>query len=446
MSIKYKLAELGTFKNGLNFSKHAITEGCKIVGIPDFGDRVSPDWSTLSMVDKSQVTNDYLLKDGDILFVRSNGNKNLVGRTMIVRKCVEDITFSGFCIRFRPNKEIVLPLFLLYLLKTPMFRKQFSRTQQSNINNINQDVLGNCIINLPNYDEQKRIANIIDTISKKIENNNTINAELEKLAKTLYNYWFVQFDFPNEKGKPYRASGGKMEYNEVLKRDIPKGWRVERFVDIASITTGKEDANFSTPNGKYKFFTCGQDVLLCDKPAFNGQAILLAGNGDFNVKHYSGEFNAYQRTYVIVPKQSTYYATMFIAASYKVSELKKGAYGSIVKFITIGDVENIALPVSDKYAHLFEKLNVIISKIELLKSENDELIKLRDFLLPLLMNGQVKIRDDKKEIKLVPNIQKENINENKFQSWLSKTGLAARGDVDEQTLRNMHEAMDESDR
>jgi len=162
---------------------------------------------------------------------------------------------------------------------------------------------------------------------------------------------------------------------------------------LAIITTGKEDANFSTSDGIYNFFTCGRGILRCDRPAFNGQAILLAGNGDFNVKHYTGEFNAYQRTYVLIPKQSSHYAAMYIATNDKVAELKRGAYGSIVKFITISDVENIALPVNLEYHYLFEKLNVIINEIELLERENDELIKLRDFLLPLLMNGQVKVEE-----------------------------------------------------
>jgi type I restriction enzyme S subunit len=88
---------------------------------------------------------------------------------------------------------------------------------------------------------------------------------------------------------------------------------------------------------------------------------------------------------------------MYFAASDKIAELKRGAYGSIVKFITISDVADIALPINNKYNYLFEKLTVIINEIELLKHENDELIKLRNFLLPFLMNGQVRVREDNKK-------------------------------------------------
>jgi len=332
------------------------------------------------------------LENGDVLFANTG---DTIGKMLLVTPegvKLENTTFQKSVALLKPNLSLVTVDYFYYLIMSNRFLLKKTAVGSGQKNLLLSDMRPFLVNIIEDKLKQDEIVRYIKALDHKIIINNAINTELEKLAKTLYNYWFVQFDFPNDKGKPYRASGGKMEYSEVLKREIPKGWRVERFVDIASITTGKEDANFSTPNGKYKFFTCSKDVLLCDKPAFNGQAVLLAGNGDFNVKHYSGEFNAYQRTYVIIPKQSTFYAAMFIAASYKVSELKKGAYGSIVKFITISDVENIALPVSDKYAHLFEKLNVIISEIELLKNENDELIKLRDFLLPLLMNGQVRVR------------------------------------------------------
>jgi type I restriction enzyme S subunit len=295
----------------------------------------------------------------------------------------------------RAKSDKVNIKWLYYYFKSPEWKTFITNhiISGSTVNRISINDFPFYPISLPRRAIQDNIVMILENIDHKIRLNNTINAELEKVAKTLYNYWFVQFDFSNAKGKPYRTSGGKMEYNEVLKREIPKGWEAERFIDLATITTGKEDANFSTRDGSYNFFTCGRDILRCDKPAFNGQAVLLAGNGDFNVKHYTGEFNAYQRTYVLTPKHSAHYAAMYIAASDKVAELKMGAYGSIVKFITISDVANIALPVNHEYNYLFEKLTVIINEIELLERENDELIKLRDFLLPLLMNGQVRVSE-----------------------------------------------------
>ena len=109
---------------------------------------------------------------------------------------------------------------------------------------------------------------------------------------------------------------------------------------LTNIVTGKEDANFSSPNGKYNFFTCSSNTLKCDEYAFNASSILIAGNGEFNVKHYTGKFNAYQRTYVLIPDLE-YYALLYLASMYQIKSFKSAASGSIVKFITKGDIENI---------------------------------------------------------------------------------------------------------
>ena len=120
---------------------------------------------------------------------------------------------------------------------------------------------------------------------------------------------------------------------------------------LTNIVTGKEDANFSSPNGKYNFFTCSSNTLKCDEYAFNASSILIAGNGEFNVKHYTGKFNAYQRTYVLIPDLE-YYALLYLASMYQIKSFKSAASGSIVKFITKGDIENIPVFIPDNKAIL----------------------------------------------------------------------------------------------
>lgn len=176
--IKVKLKEIGSFKNGINFSADRVSKGCKMIGIPNFGDRYFADLSNLSEIDKAIVPEECTLKDGDILFVRSNGNKALVGRTIIISEVSEMITFSGFCIRFRPNNEIAIPLYLLLLFKSPIFRKRFSNTHQTSINNINQEVLGEIEVNLPSKEEQQKVIDCIYPIIRKIEINNAVNDNL----------------------------------------------------------------------------------------------------------------------------------------------------------------------------------------------------------------------------------------------------------------------------
>lgn len=247
-------------------------------------------------------------------------------------------------------------------------------------------------IYLPEFDLQKRIADYVFQLKYKIDNNIHINNNLEELMKTIYQRWFIEFEFPNKEVKPYKSSGGKFVYNNELKQEIPEGWKVEKVKELTNVVTGKEDANFSTENGKYKFFTCSNDTLQCDKPAYNGSAILIAGNGDFNVKHYTGSFNAYQRTYVLIPKNIDYYSSMYISAKNKIEAFKKGSSGSIVKFITKGAVEdiNVIIP-NDK--RLLEELNSMLFTIEKNNNENDKLTELKNFLLPLLMNGQINVDD-----------------------------------------------------
>ena len=132
--------------------------------------------------------------------------------------------------------------------------------------------------------------------------------------------------------------------------------------------------------------------MKCDSPGFNCSAIIIAGNGDFNVKHYTGEFNAYQRTYVIEPKNIKYYALMYINAKNMVDSFKSGSNGSIVKFITLDDIKNInvVIPDDDKY---LDYLNSIVFSIEKYEIEIEKIEKLKQELLPLLFNGQIEIED-----------------------------------------------------
>ena len=326
-----------------------------------------------------------ILHEGDVVIVRTG----LPGTCCVVPAEYDGCNCSDVVI-VHPNTELVNAHYLTAFINIWGQRQIHNNKVGAIQQHFNVRSAEEMLIYLPEKEEQEKIASVVVAINDKIENNNNIRSELETMAKNLYDYWFVQFDFPDENGKPYRTSGGEMVWNEQLKRKIPKGWKVTNIGNLTTVVTGKEDANFSSPNGKYKFFTCSQEALLCDTPAFSGQAVLIAGNGDFNVKHYSGEFNAYQRTYVLIPENQVYYGAMYISAKNQIQAFKNGSNGSIVKFITKGDVENIPfiLPNDDS---IFHQINKLIEKIELCERENEELTKLRDWLLPMLMNGQARV-------------------------------------------------------
>lgn len=209
----------------------------------------------------------------------------------------------------------------------------------------------------------------LNSAAKNLLNNYNINDNLQQLVENIYDHYFIQQSTDENFAENYHKIYCK---------------------DLLEVKTGKQDANFGCNNGKYKFFTCSRETLRCDVPAFSGHSILIAGNGDFNVKHYSGEFNAYQRTYVLIPNDEIFYGTLYMASLKLVNKFKKASAGSIVKFISKSDVENIEIIVP-KDRTLLLQLNEYLYAIEKHQKEIEKLESLREFLLPMLMNGQISI-------------------------------------------------------
>ena len=300
------------------------------------------------------------------------------------------ITTNQACCNIELDSKLADVEYVYYYLKTQYdaLRKLSSGVRK----NLNSNDIKNYKIYIPESVRfQRSIVKILTSLDNKISVNNQINQELEAMAKTLYDYWFVQFDFPDQNGKPYKSSGGKMVYNPELKREIPEGWGVTKVGEL-QIATGKRDANFGTENGKYDFWTTANSPIKADEFSSEGKAILIAGNGNFYVNFTEGKFEAYQRTYVIQSEDENMLIFMYMACLQSVEKLRKGSNGSIIKYITIGDVNNIASPynknVVNEFVRIYSPLIDLISKN---KRQNQELTQLRDWLLPMLMNGQVKV-------------------------------------------------------
>lgn len=240
-------------------------------------------------------------------------------------------------------------------------------------------------------DLQNRIGSLIKLLLEKINNNFNICDELVKISKLIYNYWYLQAEFPNKDGMPYFSNNGETVYNDKLKLNIPVKWKHLKVKDLVeNVITGKQDANFATENGKYPFFTCSSEISYCDEAEFKGKAILIAGNGEFNVKYYDGEFNAYQRTYVLIPKDKKYVGLIYEAAIRLIDSFKNASAGSIVKFITKEDIENIDILIPDD-ENLYLIFNNVLDYINTNQIENFDLIKFKNFLCPLVLNGEVVI-------------------------------------------------------
>ncbi|GHR80051.1 type I restriction endonuclease subunit S [Helicobacter pylori] len=246
----------------------------------------------------------------------------------------------------------------------------------------------NIKIKLYPLETQQKIARTLSILDQKIENNHKINELLHKILELLYEQYFVRFDFLDENNKPYQTSGGKMKFSKELNRLIPNNFEVKTLGELTQLKVGNKNANHSSNQGKYPFFTCSNNPLRCETYQFEGKHIIISGNGNFYVTHYDGKFDAYQRTYVVNPNNLNHYVLIYLFVKSYTNYLKLQSRGSIIKFITKSDIENIkiVLPNLKTYA----KWNNVLKMIENNNQSTQTLTALRDFLLPLLLTQQVK--------------------------------------------------------
>ncbi|MGL2713664.1 restriction endonuclease subunit S [Helicobacter pylori] len=246
----------------------------------------------------------------------------------------------------------------------------------------------NIKIKLYPLETQQKIARTLSVLDQKIENNHKINELLHKILELLYEQYFVRFDFLDENNKPYQTSGGKMKFSKELNRLIPNDFEVKTLGELTQLKVGNKNANHSSNQGKYPFFTCSNNPLKCETYQFEGKHIIISGNGNFYVTHYDGKFDAYQRTYVVNPNNPNHYVLIYLFVKSYTNYLKLQSRGSIIKFITKSDIENIKIVLPN--LKTYTKWNNVLKMIENNMQATQTLTVLRDFLLPLLLKQQVK--------------------------------------------------------
>ena len=261
---------------------------------------------------------------------------------------------------------------------------------------------------VPNPPEKdwKEIAKVLSDLDAKIELNNKINAELEAMAKLIYDYWFVQFDFPDENGKPYKSSGGKMVYNEELKREIPEGWEVKELKSIAKCIMGQSPkgstynqdgigmpllngpADYENGALKGRTFTTDpkrtcqkDDLVLCIRATIGN---LVYSEHEFCL----GRGVAAVRSIETRMSELIYYYLL-----QEIERFKIQATGSIIRGIKKDNLTESKCLIPNSYLidNFHNQTKPIFDKIRINKQENQKLAELRDWLLPMLMNGQVKV-------------------------------------------------------
>ena len=269
------------------------------------------------------------------------------------------------------------------------------------------------IPNVPSIQQQNKITDILGTLDKKIQINNQINQELETMAKTLYDYWFVQFDFPDQNGKPYKSSGGKMVYNQELKREIPEGWGVEKLGDVAKFKNGINYEKTSSGSEKVKIinvrnissstiFVNQTDLdeisLENDKSTkfiVNEGMILITRSGIPGATRLVSELEAktvYSGFIIGSEVNDLIFKNLIFYYLKNVEEvLKNQSAGTIMKNISQSVLTDmiISLPPQNVLLKFNSIIDNLLEQMKNVQRQNQELTQLRDWLLPMLMNGQL---------------------------------------------------------
>ena len=293
--------------------------------------------------------------------------------------------------------------FAYYLFMTQTVRQQISRSASgTKVKHTSPEKIYEVQVDIPKIQTQKNIAIFLSILDKKIQINNQINQELEAMAKTLYDYWFVQFDFPDQNGKPYKSSGGKMVYNPELKREIPEGWGVEKLGDIAICHDSKRVPLSSNDRelvkGEIPYYGATGIMDYVNDYIFDGDYVLMAEDGSVMtekgtpiLQRISGKNWVNNHAHVLEPvKNHSCKLLMMLLKDVSVMQIKTGSIQMKINQENMNKIVVPAIPLELLF-DINQKLEVIDKQQLNLIEENKQLTQLRDWLLPMLMNGQVKV-------------------------------------------------------
>jgi len=466
---KYAFSELYDMSSGISTTKEQAGFGSPFVSFSTvFNNIFLPDELPDLMNTSAQEQETYSIKKDDILITRTSETIDELAMSCVALKDYPSATYSGFTKRLRPKtKGITYSKYLAFYLRGYLFRKAVTNNAFMTLRaSFNEDIFSFLNLYLPKYDEQVRIGDFLYSIEQKIALNKRINAELEAMAKTLYDYWFVQFDFPDENGKPYRTSGGAMEWNEQLKREIPKGWYVGKLKDIITIagepTSPGEHLKgmFYTPidelpkksmsfYGGLPYTDANSSLQLYDK-----NDLLLGAMRVYFHRVCIAAQNGITRSTTIVlrPKNEQHLPFAFETLNTDstiqyATKVSVGTQQPYVNWDGALDSHLIVLPpdnqVIDSYSEIiYPIINIVQKNVR----ENYELTHLRDWLLPMLMNGQATVSDETNCDRVANFAEIPKTDDERFSLWLQNQGIAARGELDRKTLREIFNAMDDDDK
>ena len=358
----------------------------------------------------------FTIKKGQVAFTKDSETRDDIGIPTYIADDFDDVILGYHCALITPDETKLCGKYLNAFMHSAYIQRYFelNATGSGMRYTLSLDTLESMPLLLPSLEEQKRIGEIFSAIDKKISINRAINQNLEALAKQLYDYWFVQFDFPNEEGKPYKSSGGAMVWNDALKRNIPEGWHCGNLFEIAKFTNGLACQKFRPKAGESPLpvikiremrdgFTADTEEVTPNIPdsvkVFNGD-ILFSWSASLEVMLWAfGEGGLNQHIFKVTsangfPKSFYYYQLLdYVDVFKKMAEARKTTMGHITHDHL--QQSTIAIPDDKEITVEFEKrISPVFEQIVKLQEEILALTKQRDELLPLLMNGQVSLNSD----------------------------------------------------
>ena len=394
---KYKLIDVATFEIS-NIDKKSKSEE-QSVRLCNFTD-VYYNWAvTESMSEKFMVAtasdsqiNKLSLKKGQVAITKDSETRHDIGIPCYIADTFKECVLGYHCALITPDPELLDGRYLNAYLNSKLAKEYFANNASGSgmRYSLPIDAIKNIILYLPDIETQRAVGEIFSNIDRKIALNREINRNLEAMARQLYDYWFVQFDFPNENGKPYKSSGGKMVWNEKLKREIPEGWNAALMKDFLVIGNGKDHKDLEP--GIYPVYGSGGLMRYVNDFLSSGESVLLPRKGSLSNYMYVNE-SFWTVDTMFYTKEKLKGAAKYIYYSMRYVDITRYDSGTGVPSMT--SISYYAMPFvkpTNDIIKLFDEiLSPWIAQIKHNEVQIKNLTKRRDELLPLLMNGQVSV-------------------------------------------------------
>lgn len=354
-----------------------------------------------------KIKPEFIMEKGDIITPLTEQAIGLLGSTAIIPESGKYIQSQDVA-KVTCKKGMIDHDFAYYLIPSKCVKEQLSAAaQQTKIRHTSPDAIKACKVFVPPLSEQKKIAAVLSALDDKIALNKKMNQKLEAMAKRLYDYWFVQYDFPDKNGHPYKTTGGPMTYNPTLKREIPAGWEVGSFGDCIQLVSNRVDPrdvkkdDFYTPievipKRQMSLDECApiEDATsgLC---SYDKKDILLSNRRVYFHKVCIAPFSGLTRDTVIIFRPKTMenlgFVYQVVNSDHFIEYATVNSYGSEQPVLSWPTVQNykIVKPPQKIMLEYSERVKDIIDHVLNIQLENIKLKNMRDKLLPLLMNGQV---------------------------------------------------------